>query len=111
MGGNGLPLMLLPRMASPVFWSTLRISSATPHSYILVTLGARPLAWKSTYTEGAIGAKHGYRVLTLASFRRDGLLPEWHRPTDTVENVDPDVLNRCESFLWKLLREIDLKSA
>ena len=30
--------MLLPRMASPVLRSTLRISSATPHDYILVTL-------------------------------------------------------------------------
>lgn len=75
------------------------------------SLGAESLAWKSTYTEGAIGAKYGYRVLTLASFRRDGLLPEWHRPTDTIENVDVEVLNKCERFLWELLREIDHQAA
>lgn len=70
-------------------------------------LGAQPLRWKSTYTEGAIGAKHGFRVLTVASFRRDGLLPEWHRPTDTVENVDPGVLKRSQTFVWELLQAID----
>jgi hypothetical protein len=34
-------------------------------------------------------------------------LPEWHRPTDTVENVDPAVVERTETFLWRLLHEID----
>jgi hypothetical protein len=70
-------------------------------------MGVYPLRWKSTYTEGAIGAKYGFRVLTIASFRRDGLLPEWHRPTDVVENVDPEVLKRSQAFAWELLRAID----
>jgi len=58
------------------------------------------------YTEGSIGAKHGFRVLTLLALR-DGVPGQWHRPTDTVENVDPDVVARTEAFLWGLLREID----
>ena len=70
-------------------------------------LGVHALRWRSTYTEGVIGAKHGFRVLTLSSFRRDGVLPEWHRRTDVVENVDAKVLSRCEGFLWELLCEID----
>ncbi len=46
-------------------------------------------------------------MLTLVGHRRDGVLPEWHRPTDVVENVDPDVVARTETFVWSLLQEID----
>jgi hypothetical protein len=58
------------------------------------------------YTEGSIGAVYGLRVLTLASLR-EGALAEWHRPTDVVANVDPDVVERTETFLWELLHEMD----
>jgi hypothetical protein len=70
-------------------------------------LDAYAHTFSGAYTEGAIGAKHGFRVLTLVSHRRDGVLPEWHRPTDVVENVDADVVERTETFLWELLQEID----
>jgi hypothetical protein len=70
-------------------------------------LGAYSHAFAGAYTEGAIGVKHGFRVLTFVGSRRDGALPEWHRPTDTVENVDPAVVERTETFLWRLLHEID----
>jgi len=63
--------------------------------------------FKGAYTEGAIGGKYGFRVLTLVGHRRDGKLPEWHRPTDVVENVDPGTVERTEAFLWELLQEID----
>ena len=65
------------------------------------------LHWGGAYTDGAIGAKHGFRILTIASLRRDGSFPEWHRLTDTVENVDVEVLDRSQKFLWMLLQEID----
>jgi len=70
-------------------------------------LDARARSFRGAYTEGAIGGKHGFRVLSLGAHRRDGALPEWHRPTDVVENLDPDVVARSETFLWELLREID----
>jgi hypothetical protein len=38
------------------------------------------------------------------------MLPEWHRPTDVVDNVDPDTVERTEKFVWKLLKEIDQKA-
>jgi hypothetical protein len=63
--------------------------------------------FKGAYTEGAIGAKHGFRILTLVGHRRDGVLPEWHRPSDVFENVDPGTVERTELFLWELLRELD----
>jgi len=63
--------------------------------------------FSGAYTEGAIGGKHGFRVLTLVGHRRDGLLPEWRRPTDVVENLGPDVLERTETSVWNVLQEID----
>ncbi|MFQ5638075.1 MAG: M28 family metallopeptidase [bacterium] len=70
-------------------------------------LDAFPFRFKGAYTEGAIGGKHGFRVLTLLSFRRDGTLPEWHRPTDVIDNLDPKVVAKSQTFLWRLLQEID----
>ncbi len=70
-------------------------------------LGAYSHIFKGAYTEGVIGAKYGFRVLTLVGHRRDGVLPEWHRPTDVFENVDPDTVKRTEDFVWTLLKEID----
>ncbi len=70
-------------------------------------LGAVRHAFAGAYTEGAIGVNYGHRVLTFLGVREDGALPEWHRPTDVVENVDPAVVERTETFLWHLLQEID----
>jgi hypothetical protein len=73
-------------------------------------LDAQAYAFRGAYTEGAIGSKHGFRVLTLGGHQRGGVLPEWHRPTDVVENMDPAVVEHTETFLWELLREIDLQA-
>lgn len=70
-------------------------------------LGAAATTFQGAYTEGSIGHKHGFRVLTLVALRRDGALPHWHRPLDVTENVDPDVVTRSEEFLWELLQDID----
>ncbi len=74
-------------------------------------LGAYPKAFRGAYTEGAIGVKHGFRVLTLVGLRRDGLLPGWHRPTDNLENLDPETVEKTEKFVLELLREIDVRSS
>jgi hypothetical protein len=70
-------------------------------------LNAYSHAFKGAYTEGAIGRKHGFRVLTLISHRRDGVLPEWHRPTDIAKNVDSAVVELTEAFTLKLLQGVD----
>ncbi len=73
-------------------------------------LGARPARFVGAYTEGAIGGKYGYRVITLMAIRDDGVFGEWHRSTDTVENVDPDTVKKCEQFTRELLQEIDRRA-
>ncbi|MCK4898443.1 MAG: hypothetical protein KAS38_06690, partial [Anaerolineales bacterium] len=59
------------------------------------------------YSEGAIGGKYNFRVLSFGSSRRDGSQPEWHRLTDVVDKVDAGVVERCEMFIWEVLRSID----
>jgi hypothetical protein len=71
------------------------------------TLKAQADTFRGAFTEGAIGGKHGMRVLTVLAFRPDGALPDWHRPTDLVENVAPDVVERVETFLWEFLQHGD----
>jgi hypothetical protein len=62
---------------------------------------------KGAFTEGAIGTKHGLRALPLCSLRRDGVLPEWHRMSDVMENVDEKVVDKTLDFLGELLSGID----
>jgi hypothetical protein len=70
-------------------------------------LNAYPHVYKGAYTEGAIGGKYGFRVLSFVNCRRDGVLPEWHRPTDTTANIDPAVVENTFQFIQELLGRID----
>jgi len=79
-------------------------------SALLPELGAHEISMKGTYTEGSTGAKHDLRVLTFESHRTDGTLSDWHRPTDTVENVSPECIQATESLVRKLLQELDKKA-
>ena len=69
--------------------------------------GVREISMKGAYTEGAIGAKHGLRILTLESHQEDGTLSDWHRPTDTIENVSAKCMQATESLLYELLKQLD----
>jgi hypothetical protein len=70
-------------------------------------LGAYPAQQKAAYTEGAIGINAGLRCLTFVNYRPDGVLPNWHKPTDVFENVDWDVVRRTEAFVWELIQALD----
>jgi hypothetical protein len=70
-------------------------------------LRARPHRFRGAYTEGAIGRKHGLRVLTLIATRPNGSVPEWHRPTDVLERLSEGAVTRCEAFVKELLARID----
>ncbi len=70
-------------------------------------LKARPHRFRGAYTEGAIGRKHGLRVLTLIATRPSGAVPDWHRPSDVLERVSEESVDRCEAFVKELLGRID----
>jgi len=70
-------------------------------------LKVKPHSFRGAYSEGAIGGKYNLRVLSFGSTSRDGRVPEWHRMTDVVEEIDMDVVERCERFTWEILKSID----
>jgi hypothetical protein len=70
-------------------------------------LDTTPCAFQGAYTDGFIGVKHGFKTLTLLGQNRDGQLPEWHRPTDDMDHLDPLVVYQAEKFLLEILQEID----
>jgi len=74
-------------------------------------LGAHEISMKGTYTDGAIGAKYGLPILTFESHRADGMLSDWHRPTDTVENASVECMQATESLLCESLQELDAEEA
>lgn len=69
--------------------------------------GARRHQIAGAFTEGAIGGKFGFPLLTFIALRHDGSVPEWHRPTDVIERIDEQAVARCEAFLSELLARID----
>jgi hypothetical protein len=94
--------VLIPVRADPGLLAAAReVASAHPE------LGSYEHYFRGLFSEHAPLAVAGCRSLSLVNFRPDGVLPNWHRPTDTVENVDPDVLDRTERFVWALLRHLD----
>ncbi|MFW9768003.1 MAG: M28 family metallopeptidase [Candidatus Thorarchaeota archaeon] len=62
---------------------------------------------KAAYTEGAIGIKAGLRCLTFVNYTPEGTIPDWHQPSDLFENVDWDVVQRTEEFVWRLIQKVD----
>ncbi len=70
-------------------------------------LKVKPHSFRGAYSEGAIGGKYNFRVLSFGSISRDGRVPEWHRMSDVIEEIDVDVAARCERFIWEILKSID----
>jgi len=71
---------------------------------------AREIKTKGAYTDGALGAKHGLRVLTFGSHTPGGGLSNWHRPTDTVDRMGEECLLTSEAFVLGVLTQMDTGS-
>jgi len=110
------------RDADPVYLIEERFLTATKSHPDLIRLAegvsrdhpewkVRPVLTAGAYTEGAIGAKHGLRVLTLGSRTRSGAMSEWHRPTDTVDRIAEATIEATEAFVWELLEGLDRRSS
>jgi hypothetical protein len=95
---------LFPSKSDP---DLLKLASAVAAEHPEWRMGKK--TFSGAYTEGAIGSKYGFRTLTFMSFPPDGSLAEWHRPTDTVENLDVNVAQRVRDFVLKLLKKLDSK--
>lgn len=51
--------------------------------------------------------RYGYHAICIAGYDKNGFLPNWHRVTDRLENIEPPTLERAAQFTWALMQEID----
>ncbi len=51
--------------------------------------------------------RRGYKAICLAGYNEKGFLPNWHRLTDTLENIEPGAMERAARYTWALVQEID----
>lgn len=70
-------------------------------------LGVYEHYYRGLFSEHSPLAAAGCRSLAIINFSPRGVLPNWHRPTDTFENIDAGVLDRTEELVWEFLRRFD----
>jgi hypothetical protein len=51
--------------------------------------------------------RHGYKAICIAGYNQEGYLPNWHRVTDTLENIEPGTLSRAAHYTWAIMHEIE----
>lgn len=50
---------------------------------------------------------HGYEAICVAGYGFDGMLPNWHRTSDTLDKIEPDVLHRAARYIYELVTALD----
>jgi Zn-dependent M28 family amino/carboxypeptidase len=68
-------------------------------------LGSKPHVWRLG-TDGVVPLMRGYPSITLCALE-NGRIPNFHRPTDTVENLDARTVENAADFVEELVRQID----
>lgn len=51
--------------------------------------------------------RRGYQAICVSGYDENGMLPNWHRVSDTLENIEPETLSRAAGFVWALIGKID----
>lgn len=51
--------------------------------------------------------RRGYEAICIAGYDELGMLPNWHRLSDTLDKIEPETLARAHGYTLALAREID----
>lgn len=68
-------------------------------------LGSHPYVWRLG-TDAVVPLMRGYPTITLCALE-NGRFPNFHRPSDTVENLAPRSVEAAADFVDALVRRID----
>lgn len=71
------------------------------------SLNAHPFEMKASYTDSAIGIRAGLKCLSFVNYRPDNFIPNWHQPSDVIDNIDWKVVKKTADFVWNLIQLID----
>ena len=63
---------------------------------------------QASFTDLTPLALAGRRAIAFVSYRAaDGMIPDWHQPTDTVARMDWDAYARTCEYVWSVLQALD----
>jgi hypothetical protein len=68
--------------------------------------GAEPMP-RLGLAEGAVAAQQGFKAIRIACLPAPTFAPEYHRPTDTPDRLDPEAPERAFEFCSRLIEKID----
>jgi hypothetical protein len=51
-----------------------------------------------------------YKAVCVAGYNEEGALPNWHRLSDNLDNIEPETLSRAARYTWEIVNEIDNRS-
>jgi hypothetical protein len=57
--------------------------------------------------EVAVLRNRGYSAICLAGYNAQGYLPNWHRVSDTLANIEPATLERAAHYTWAFMQTLD----
>ncbi len=66
-----------------------------------------PHAYTRGYFDALVPAARGYEALTLIALDEEDQIPNWHWPTDTIEQVDPLLVKKAADFGEEIIRRLD----
>jgi len=69
--------------------------------------GAYPISLSGGVTEMSDALLAGVPAITVIGVTPRGEAPHWHRPSDTVDKMDPEVMERNYRFVRAMLAELD----
>lgn len=65
-----------------------------------------PAQYRLAYTDAIVPAGKGYPAILLLALDERGLIPNWHWPSDTLENVDMSVPQLTSDFALELVNNL-----
>ncbi len=99
--GYALPLPASARLIAALE----RIAADRPELGLMPSPGTPGLP-----TDATVALAHGYEAVTLLAQSQDGLIPNYHWPTDRYENVHPPTIDRALEVGRELLAALDART-
>ena len=81
---------------------------------VAVEHSSRPIMSRhlqASFTDLTPLALAGRRAIAFVSYRAsDGMIPDWHQPTDIVARMDWDAYVRAREYVWSVLQALAERS-
>ncbi len=65
----------------------------------------KPRVFKGLSTDATPALARGFKAVSIMAFDSSGLPMNWHWKTDTVDNIEPEVVERAADFVTAMVRE------